>query len=109
IRFGPGIQSLEFDPNYRGKHLQLHFTVEDEGVFTTPWTATITYSIPMGPWDEHVCAENRRGDFSNGSDAAGPTAHKPDFLAGRASIAHCPDQTRRNLARTQNSRQFFAL
>ena len=24
------------DRNYRGKHLQIHFTVEDEGVFTTP-------------------------------------------------------------------------
>src|SRR4029077_11522830 len=33
----------EFDPSYRGKVLQLHFTVEDEGVFTMPWTATITY------------------------------------------------------------------
>ena len=31
------------DPNYRGKHLQVHFTVEDDDVFTTPWTATITY------------------------------------------------------------------
>src|SRR4051794_1133410 len=30
----------DFDPNYRGKVLQLHFTVEDEGVFTMPWTAT---------------------------------------------------------------------
>jgi hypothetical protein len=25
------------DRGYRGKHLQLQFTVEDEGVFTTPW------------------------------------------------------------------------
>jgi hypothetical protein len=30
-------------PNYRGKYLQLEFTVEDAGVFTTPWTATMTY------------------------------------------------------------------
>jgi hypothetical protein len=43
IRFGPGVQSLEFDPNYRGKHLQLAFTVDDTGVFTMPWTATITF------------------------------------------------------------------
>jgi hypothetical protein len=35
---------LSVDPNYRGKHLQLQFTVEDEGVFTTPWSATITLS-----------------------------------------------------------------
>ena len=79
IRFGPGIQSLEFDPEYRGKHLQLQFTVDDEGVFTTPWTATITYSVPLGSWEEHVCAENSRGYFSNGKEAAVPAANKPDF------------------------------
>jgi hypothetical protein len=33
-RAGVGI-----DRNYRGKHLQLTFTVEDPGVFTMPWTA----------------------------------------------------------------------
>jgi hypothetical protein len=79
IRFGPGIQSLEFDPDYRGQHLQLEFTVDDEGVFTMPWTATITYSVPSGSWEEHVCAENSRGYFSNGKEAAVPTANKPDF------------------------------
>jgi hypothetical protein len=79
IRFGPGVQSLEFDPNYRGKHLQLEFTVDDEGVFTTPWTATITYAIPLGFWEEHVCAENPMGYFSTGKEAAVPTASKADF------------------------------
>jgi hypothetical protein len=79
IRFGRGVQSLEFDPEYRGKHLQLQFTVDDEGVFTRPWTATITYSIPVGFWEEHVCAENRLGYFSTGREAAVPTANKPDF------------------------------
>jgi hypothetical protein len=28
-------------PNYRGKGLQLQFIIEDEGVFTMPWSATI--------------------------------------------------------------------
>jgi hypothetical protein len=79
IRFGPGVQSLEFDPDYRGKHLQLQFTVDDEGTFTRPWTATITYSLPLGSWEEHVCAESRLGYFSTGSEAAVPTATKPDF------------------------------
>jgi hypothetical protein len=79
IRFGPGVQSLEFDPDYRGKHLQLQFTVDDDGVFTMPWTATITYSVPLGFWEEHVCAENRLGYFSTGREAAVPTADKPDF------------------------------
>ena len=72
-------KSLEFDPNYRGKHLQLVFTVDDAGVFTMPWTATITYSVPVGSWEEHVCAENRLGNFSNGREAAVPVADRPDF------------------------------
>jgi len=70
------------DPNYRGKHLQLEFTVEDEGVFTTPWSATITYGRPpmpdgRGPGGaEYVCAENPR---YSGKKPAVPTADKPDF------------------------------
>jgi hypothetical protein len=79
IRFGPGIQSLEFDPSYRGKHLQLQFTVDDAGVFTMPWTAAITYSVPLGSWEEHVCAESRLGYYSSGREAAVPTANQPDF------------------------------
>src|ERR1700683_4231149 len=49
----------EVDPDYRGKLLQLHFTVEDEGVFTMPWTATITYRRALGGWTDPLCAENR--------------------------------------------------
>jgi hypothetical protein len=67
------------DPNYRGKHLQLQFTVEDAGVFTTPWTATMTYGHPpMGDrrGAEIVCAENPR---NAGKNAAVPTANKADF------------------------------
>ena len=79
IRFGPYVQSLVFDPNYRGKHLQLQFTVVDDGVFTMPWSATITYSVPLGSWEEHVCAESRLGYFSTGDEATVPTASKPDF------------------------------
>ena len=71
------------DPNYRGKHLQLQFTVEDEGVFTTPWSATITYGRPpmrdgRAPGGgESVCAENSRS--SSGRKPAVPTADEPDF------------------------------
>jgi len=79
IRFRPGVQSLEFDPAYRGKHFQLEFIVDDVGVFTQPWRATITYSVPLGSWEEHVCAESTRGYFSNGNEAAAPTAERPDF------------------------------
>jgi len=68
----------EFDRNYRGKVLQLHFTVEDEEVFTTPWTATITYRPNLLPWGEQICAENRR-EYYNNRDSAVPEAEKPDF------------------------------
>jgi hypothetical protein len=68
----------EFDPNYRGKVLQLHFTVEDEGVFTTPWTATITYRPALGEWTELICAENRH-EYYAGKESAVPRADKPDF------------------------------
>jgi hypothetical protein len=66
------------DPNYRGKVLQLHFTVEDEGVFTTPWTATITYRPNLGPWTELICAENRNEYYARRNSEV-PTADKPDF------------------------------
>jgi hypothetical protein len=66
------------DRNYRGKHLQLEFTVEDEGTFTTPWTATVTYLPSLVPWQEWVCAENIR-EYHNNRDADVPRAEKPDF------------------------------
>ena len=67
------------DYSYRGKHLQLQFTVEDDGVFTMPWSATITYRRGAEAWREVVCAENMRELAMAGRDAAVPTAHKPDF------------------------------
>jgi hypothetical protein len=67
------------DYSYRGKHLQLRFTVEDEGVFTMPWTATITYRRGIEAWREVVCAENTRELAIAGRAAAVPTADKPDF------------------------------
>ena len=66
------------DPQYKGKALQLEFTVEDEGVFTTPWSATITYGRSSEHWPEMVCAENPHLYYA-GKDAAVPTADKPDF------------------------------
>ena len=71
------------DPNYRGKGLQLEFTVEDPGVFTMPWSATITYGRSASPWEERVCAENVQHDYQfnqfSDKDAHLPTADKPDF------------------------------
>ena len=68
----------DIDPNYRGKFLQVQFTVEDEGVFTTPWTATITYRPAPAPWQEIVCAENTHEYYYN-KDSEVPTANRPDF------------------------------
>jgi hypothetical protein len=70
FRFGP-------PPNYRGKYLRLEFTVEDSGVFTTPWRATMTYGRDAAEWPEVVCAENIL--FSAGKDEAVPHADRPDF------------------------------
>jgi hypothetical protein len=76
-RFGrdPGLVP---DPSYKGKGLQLDFTVEDEGTFTTPWSGSISYRRPLGEWPEMVCAENPDGYF-RGKHVALPAAAKPDF------------------------------
>jgi hypothetical protein len=67
------------DPNYKGKGLQLHLTVEDEGVFTKPWSATKTYRRPLATeWQEVVCAENPH-EYYAGRDTEVPRADKPDF------------------------------
>ena len=65
-------------PTIRGKFLQVTFTVEDEGVFTTPWTATITYRPARDPWQEIVCAENTHEYYYN-KESDVPTADRPDF------------------------------
>jgi hypothetical protein len=77
-RYPRNLNPVDFDPDYKGKHLRLQITVEDAGVFTMPWTATVTYGRPLGEWAEHVCAENRH-EYYVGKDAAVPTADKPDF------------------------------
>jgi hypothetical protein len=64
-------------PNARGKYLQLRFTVEDEGVFTRPWTATMTYRSNPADWAEQTCAENIQ--WYPGKDADVPRALQADF------------------------------
>jgi hypothetical protein len=66
--------------NHSGKYLQLQFTVEDKGVFTTPWTATMTYGSGGNDpttWLEQACAENIQ--WYPGKNADVPRADKPDF------------------------------
>jgi hypothetical protein len=72
------------DRNYRGKGLQLEFTVEDQGVFTMPWSATMTYlRAARTAWEERICAENvghyYEAQYYSDKDAHIPTADKPDF------------------------------
>jgi len=72
------VQLDTIDPNYKGKHLQLQFTVEDEGVFKMPWSATMTYRPQVTEWEESVCAENPK-KYGTEKDVAVPIAAKPDF------------------------------
>lgn len=72
------VQLETVDPNYRGKLLQLKFTVEDQGVFTTPWTATMTYRPQVTGWEESICAENPH-KYGTEKDVSVPMAARPDF------------------------------
>jgi len=72
------------DRSYRGRGLQLEFTVEDQGVFTMPWSATMTYlRAARTAWEERICAENVQhyyeAQYYSDKDAHIPTADKPDF------------------------------
>jgi hypothetical protein len=71
-------QPRNMDATYRGKYLQLLFTVEDPNVFTMPWSATVTYGKPAVEWVEQSCAENPH-KYGTEEDAHVPTAGMPDF------------------------------
>jgi len=61
--------------------LEVLFTVEDPGAFTTPWSAIATYRKDRStsePYTEVVCAENNRDD-STGNLYPIPIAQTPDF------------------------------
>jgi hypothetical protein len=70
----PGLAS---NPDYKGKGLQLDFTVEDDGVFAKPWSASISYRRPLGEWPEMACADNTHDYVGRGIKL--PQASKPDF------------------------------
>ena len=80
----PNIGAYAVDPDYKGKGLQLEFTVEDPGVFTMPWKGIITYRRALRKyWDERICAENvshyEGHQYYSDKNARIPTADKPDF------------------------------
>jgi hypothetical protein len=71
----------EVDFNSRSKWLQLLFTVEDPNVFTTPWSATVTYGPAVqsaNVWLENVCGENPN-KYGTEEDVQLPTAKLADF------------------------------
>src|SRR5215467_3166017 len=71
------------DFNSKAKWLQLRFTVDDPNVFTSPWSATVTFgpsTQAVGPeaWPEDVCAENPH-KYGTEEDVQLPTAKVADF------------------------------
>jgi hypothetical protein len=74
----PASEGPEVDPAYMGKGLQLQFMVEDDGVFTMPWSAIVTYRRGLNEQIEYICAENLR-EYHEGKDRAVPRADKADF------------------------------
>jgi hypothetical protein len=64
--------------NYNDKYLKVDFTIDDAGVFTTPWTASMIYLRDRGEWPEVACAENTF-DFFHIQGAQVPRADRPDF------------------------------
>ena len=71
-------QAAAIDPAYRGKGLQVRFTVEDKNYFTTPWSGAATYRKAGAAWVENVCAENTHEYYSNAQTDV-PRSDKPDF------------------------------
>jgi hypothetical protein len=65
------------DPNYKGKGLQIQVTVDDEGAFTMPWSATVTLRRAFDERLELVCADNIL--WYPGMHSAVPMADKLDF------------------------------
>jgi hypothetical protein len=75
-RLDPFYNRGPIDTDTARKGLQVQFTVDDPGVFTTPWSGQVTYRPVIGRWPESLCAEN---PFYLGPEAPIPTASTPDF------------------------------
>ena len=70
-------QAASIDESYKGKGLQVQFTVEDKNIFNTSWSGAATFRRAAG-WVENVCAENTNEYYNNGVTQV-PQAVKPDF------------------------------
>jgi hypothetical protein len=71
----PGVAPI--DTEY-GKALEVILTIDDPKVFTTPWSAKVTYRRVKRAWNESVCAENNTDVLHQGFEHV-PEAAKPDF------------------------------
>jgi hypothetical protein len=72
------LQAAGIDAKYRGKGLQVEFTVEDPNIFRMPWSGAATYRKSDDVWVENVCAENLH-EYYNNRDTPAPQAGRPDF------------------------------
>ena len=68
---------------FAGHGVQLEFVVEDNKMFTMPWSATITYlKRQLTDWEERICAENVQHDYNLNyfsDNAKLPSDETPDF------------------------------
>jgi hypothetical protein len=71
-------QGAIVDRDYKGKGLQVRFTVEDKNMFVMPWSGLATYLRAAGEWVENVCAENIH-EYYAAKDTDVPQTAKPDF------------------------------
>jgi hypothetical protein len=73
-----GVRPIDPDTKYKG--LQVELTVDDPNVYTSPWSAFVTYRRVADslPWEEHVCAENPN-EYYKDRWIGLPKADKPDF------------------------------
>jgi len=67
-----------YKADYDDKYLQVLFTIEDAGAFTTPWTAVMIYLRDREGFPEQACAEGRFG-FHNHAGEDLPHADRADF------------------------------
>ena len=71
-------QAAAIDPDYKGKGLQVQFTVNDKTFYTMAWGGAATYRKAGSPWVENVCAENTNEYYRNTTTKV-PEAERPDF------------------------------
>ena len=73
----PTTEPVYVDFDYKGKGLEVRFTVEDTNVFTQSWSSRVTYRRSNSEWLEIACAENANEFF--GADSNVPIAAGADF------------------------------